>query len=215
VIKAGLPVHGRQTEIAKRMKLTPKAVSKWFNGRQFQDGEAARVGGYHGTSSSYLLGDSAADGISEGHLIMRDDSFRVDVFDIQASAGQGILVRDEFIETIRSIEYSTEEARAVFGGRPADHIKMIAVNGDSMSGTFEPRDQIFVDVSIDCFDGDGIYIFVLDNDLYIKRLQKQHKKLAVISDNKKYETWYIEDGDFHLSVSARRSGKPVQSIQIS
>lgn len=65
-----------------------------------------------------------------------------------------------------------------------------------MSGTFEPRDQIFVDVSIDYFDGDGIYIFVLDNDLYIKRLQKQHKKLAVISDNKKYETWYIEDGDY-------------------
>lgn len=30
--KAGLPAHGRQAEIAKRMKLTPKAVSKWFNG---------------------------------------------------------------------------------------------------------------------------------------------------------------------------------------
>ncbi len=60
-------------------------------------------------------------------------------------------------------------------------------------GTFEPRDQIFVDVSVDFFDGDGIYIFTLDNYLYIKRLQLQHKRLAVISDNKKYETWYITD----------------------
>lgn len=195
--KAGMPAHGRQAEIAKRMKLTPKAVSKWFNGEAIpRRGKLQELAAIIGTSSSHLLGDSAIDGISEGHLIMRDDSYRVDVFDIQASAGQGVLVRDEFIETIKSIEYSTEEARAVFGGRPAEHIKMIAVNGDSMSGTFEPRDQIFVDVSIDYFDGDGIYIFVLDSDLYIKRLQKQHKKLAVISDNKKYETWYIEDGGY-------------------
>jgi transcriptional regulator with XRE-family HTH domain len=172
--KAGLPAHGRQTEIAKRMKLTPKAVSKWFNGEAIpRRGKLQELAAIIGTSSSYLLGDSVADGISEGHL-MRDDSFRVDVFDIQASAGQGILVRDEFIETIRSMSIQPKRL-AVFGGRPADHIKMIAVNGDSMSGTFEPRDQIFVDVSIDCFDGDGIYIFVLDNDLYIKRLQKQHK----------------------------------------
>ena len=30
--KAGFQTHGRQAEIAKKMKLTPKAVSKWFNG---------------------------------------------------------------------------------------------------------------------------------------------------------------------------------------
>ncbi|OMH08311.1 transcriptional regulator, partial [Escherichia coli] len=29
---AGYEQHGRQAEIARRMKLTPKAVSKWFNG---------------------------------------------------------------------------------------------------------------------------------------------------------------------------------------
>ncbi|MDO3418135.1 S24 family peptidase [Citrobacter freundii] len=83
-------------------------------------------------------------------------------------------MRDEFIETIKSIEYSTE-GRELSSVVALNHIKMIAVNGDSMSGTFEPRDQIFVDVSIDCFDGDGIYIFVLDNDLYIKRLQSNAK----------------------------------------
>lgn len=122
----------------------------------------------------------------------KSDSYRVDVLNISASAGKGVALKDEFIETIKSIEYSSSEARLLFGNRPQEHIKLIAVNGDSMSGTFEPRDQIFVDVSINYFDGDGIYIFVLDNDLYVKRLQLQHKRLAVISDNKKYETWYID-----------------------
>lgn len=132
------------------------------------------------------------------------DFYRVEVLDISASAGYGVSVRDEFIETIKSIEYSNDEARALFGGRPQEHIKMIAVNGDSMAGTFEPRDQIFVDVTIDHFDGDGIYIFVLDNNLYIKRLQLQHRKLAVISDNKKYETWYIDkETESSLSIVAK------------
>lgn len=118
--------------------------------------------------------------------------YKVEVLDIKASAGTGVMVRDEFIETIKSIEYTADEARAIFGARHPEHIKMIAVNGDSMSGTFEPRDQIFVDVNHDYFDGDGIYIFTLDEKLYIKRLQLQHNRIAVISDNKKYETWYID-----------------------
>ncbi|NHB94533.1 XRE family transcriptional regulator [Photorhabdus cinerea] len=120
-------------------------------------------------------------------------SYRVNLLDIQASAGSGVIVNSEFIETICSIEYTEDEARKLFGGRPADSIKMITVNGDSMSGTFEPRDQIFVDITKHHFDGDGIYIFILENQLYIKRLQLQYKKLAIISDNKKYETWYLDE----------------------
>ncbi|AFJ47294.1 XRE family transcriptional regulator [Shimwellia blattae] len=192
--KAGLLIHGRQADIAARMKVTPKAVSKWFNGESIpRRGTLQVLASILGTSSSYLLGDSTDDGISEGHMAINDDIYRVEVFDINASAGSGVMLRDEFIETIKSIEYSSEEAHALFGGRPAENIKMIAVNGDSMSGTFEPRDQIFIDVSIGFFDGDGIYIFILDNNLYVKRLQLQYKRLAVISDNKKYETWYIDD----------------------
>ncbi|PHM68845.1 XRE family transcriptional regulator [Xenorhabdus kozodoii] len=120
-------------------------------------------------------------------------SYKVDLLDIQASAGFGVMVNSEFIETICSIEYTEDEARKLFGGKPAESIKMLTVNGDSMSGTFEPRDQIFVDITKSYFDGDGIYIFVLDNQLYIKRLQLQYKKLAIISDNKKYETWYLDE----------------------
>ncbi len=132
------------------------------------------------------------------------NGFLVEVLDIQASAGSGVTVHDEFIETIKSIEYSLDEAHTLFGGRLSENIKMIAVNGDSMSGTFEPRDQIFVDVSVDHFDGDGIYIFILDDRLYIKRLQLQHRRIAVISDNKKYETWYIDTTEIDsMRVAAR------------
>lgn len=135
------------------------------------------------------------DGIVESEIPQPCRSYKVEVLDVEASAGTGVMVLDEFIETITAIEYSDEEAKRLFGGRPASTIKMITVKGDSMSETFEPRDQIFVDMTVNHFDGDGIYVFVLDNQLYIKRLQMQYKKLAIISDNPRYETWHLSEAE--------------------
>jgi len=135
------------------------------------------------------------DGIVESEIPQPSRSYKVEVLDVEASAGAGVVVLDEFIETITAIEYSDEEAKRLFGGRPAHTIKMITVRGDSMAETFEPRDQIFVDMTVNHFDGDGIYVFILNNQLYIKRLQMQYKRLAVISDNPKYETWYLEESN--------------------
>ncbi|EFL6449059.1 helix-turn-helix transcriptional regulator [Escherichia coli] len=121
--------------------------------------------------------------------------YRVDVLDVKASAGPGTLITSDFIETIRAIEYTTEQARALFGNRPATNVKVITVNGDSMDGTISPGDQIFVDTGVTQFDGDGVYVFVFGNTLHVKRLQMQRDRLAVISDNPIYEKWYVESGD--------------------
>lgn len=121
--------------------------------------------------------------------------YRVDVLDVKASAGPGTLVTSDFIETIRAIEYTTEQARVLFGNRPATHVKVITVNGDSMDGTISPGDQIFVDTSVTHFDGDGVYVFVFGKTLHVKRLQMQRDRLAVISDNPIYEKWYVEPED--------------------
>ncbi|MDF3696591.1 S24 family peptidase, partial [Enterobacter hormaechei] len=82
-----------------------------------------------------------------------------------------------------------------FGNRPATHVKVITVNGDSMDGTISPGDQIFVDTGVTHFDGDGVYVFVFGKTLHVKRLQMQRDRLAVISDNPIYEKWYVEPED--------------------
>ncbi|WP_436875837.1 XRE family transcriptional regulator [Siccibacter turicensis] len=129
------------------------------------------------------------------------NSYRVDVLDVQASAGPGTMLSNDFIETIRAIEYTPEKGRALFGSIPASSVKVITVRGDSMEGTIDPGDEIFVNVSIRGFDGDGIYVFVFGNTLHVKRLQMHKDKLLVLSDNDRYKEWYIEDGDmerFHI-----------------
>lgn len=187
--KAGLQSHGRQAEIAKRMKLTPKAVSKWFNGESIpRRGALQELASLIGTSSSYLLGDAEADGVQAGHLTKMPESFKIDVLDVAVSAGPGV-VNSEFIEVLRSVEYSVDDARMMFDGRKADQIRIINVRGDSMSGTIEPGDLLFVDISVKSFDGDGIYAFLYDDTAHVKRLQKMKDKLLVISDNKSYAPW--------------------------
>ena len=116
------------------------------------------------------------------------DVFRVDILDLSVSAGPGI-VNQEFVEILHSVEYAPAEARHMFDGRKAENIRIINVRGDSMSGTIEPGDLLFVDISVKSFDGDGIYAFMYDDTAHVKRLQKMKDKLLVISDNKSYAAW--------------------------
>ena len=200
--KAGLAIHGRQAEIACRLKLTPKAVSKWFNGESIPRREPMeRLAKYLGTTSAYLNGYIAEDGIASDHLNVPEDTYRVDVLDVQASAGSGTYMTHDFIEKIRAIEYTTEQARSLFNGRSQDVVKVITVRGDSMEGTINPGDEIFVDISVNSFDGDGVYVFTYGRTMHVKRLQMQKDKLAVISDNDRYENWHIdaeEEANLHI-----------------
>ncbi|MCQ8226709.1 chromophore lyase [Pantoea sp. MMK3] len=167
---------------------------KWFNGQSIPDDNNL-------LALSQLLDvrvewlqfgmEKPAALLTQRSLVDPQQLFRVESLDIGQHGVRSSSTRDELVETIQAIEYGLEEARVLFNGRPAENIRLIALNSDSMAGTFAPRDQLFVDISVHRFDGDGIYLFTLDDQLYLKRLQLQHKKVAVISDNKRYETWYL------------------------
>ena len=194
--KAGIAAYGRQAKLAAMMKLTPKAVSKWFNGESIPGKENLKeLATALGTTSAYLAGYVDDDGIIKDHIKDSRNYYRVDVLDVQASAGDGALVSTDFVERIRAIEYTNEQAKSMFGSRPAESVKVITVRGDSMEGTINPGDEIFVDMGVTQFDGDGVYVFVFGKTLHVKRLQMQRNRLSVLSDNPAYKEWFIEDGD--------------------
>lgn len=123
--------------------------------------------------------------------------YRVDILDVSASAGAGAMPGSDVVDVIRSIEYESIHASSLFGGRPQSSVKVINVRGDSMSGTIEPGDLIFVDVSVHNVDGDGIYVFGFDEKIHVKRLQMVPDKLLVISDNPQYREWCIDNSNEH------------------
>lgn len=191
-----------QARLAKDVGMAQSSVNKLLNGANSsrKTVELASVLGVRPEWLSTGNGEMRESGVRESNALYQvkpemNGVYRVDVLEVKASAGPGSLVTSDFIETIRAIEYTTEQARALFGNRPADHVKVITVNGDSMDGTISPGDQIFVDTGVTHFDGDGVYVFVFGKTLHVKRLQMQRDRLAVISDNPIYEKWYVESGD--------------------
>lgn len=191
-----------QARLAKDVGMAQSSVNKLLNGANSsrKTVELASVLGVRPEWLSTGNGEMRESDVRESNALYQvkpemNGVYRVDVLDVKASAGPGSLVTSDFIETIRAIEYTTEQARALFGNRPADHVKVITVNGDSMDGTISPGDQIFVDTGVTHFDGDGVYVFVFGKTLHVKRLQMQRDRLAVISDNPIYEKWYVESGD--------------------
>lgn len=192
--KAGLHGHGRQADIAKRMKLTPKAVSKWFNGEAIpRRGRLQELASIIGTSGSYLLGETHEDGVSPEWVNRNDDVYRVDVLDLTVSAGPGTYMLSEFVEVLTAIEFTTEHAKSLFGSRSARDVKVMTVDGDSMYPTIKSGDRLFFDVSVREFKTDGVYAFVYGKTFHVKRLQMQGLRLAVLSDNPNLEKWYVEE----------------------
>lgn len=141
------------------------------------------------------------DGKSSGIVSKIEDTtgriYRVDVLDIQASAGPGTFMVSDFVEVIHAIEFTSEYARSLFGTRSQEIVQVITVSGDSMAPTITSGDRVFVDISVRNFETDGVYVFVFGNTFHIKRLQMQGDRLAVLSDNPVYEKWYITDENQH------------------
>ncbi|OSN05943.1 hypothetical protein AU512_12845 [Lonsdalea iberica] len=202
-----------QSILARKLKISPQAVQGWVSGKTAPRGahleKLSQVSGYPEHWFFMSREDDERTVICPNTSpaaplpVKRTDCqrYRVDMLAIQVSAGHGVVSSSEFVETIKAIEYTHEQARMLFGSKPASAIKMVTVKGDSMASTIEPGDMIFVDVSVNTFDGDGIYVFVFGNMLYVKRLQMLKHRLLVLSDNPKYQSWHIEDGEqdeFHV-----------------
>lgn len=185
------------------------SLRKWFSDKPIPPKEKSFI--------SQLMGGKASFGEKAARRIERDyamppgyldevqldvepevdttdvDSFRVEVLDLSVSAGPGRYMLSEFVDVLHAIEFTSDHARGLFGSRHANDIKVITVDGDSMSPTIRSGDRLFFDVSVREFRTDGVYAFVYGRTFHVKRLQMQGSKLAVLSDNPNLEKWYIED----------------------
>ncbi len=96
----------------------------------------------------------------------------------------------------------------IIGG--ADNLKNIEainVTGDSMEPTLNNGNIIFIDKTKNDPSKDGIYAFVNENGLFVKRIQKRvDGGLDVISDNKEYPAQIVLKNDINIL------GKVVSSI---
>ena len=118
-------------------------------------------------------------------------------YDVYAAAGHGYPAEDDkplFCMAFR--RYWIEN----YVTRQLDKLSVIAVKGDSMEGVLNHGDNILVNHA-ETTPRDGLYVIRIDNDLFVKQIQKLPGKLLVKSSNPAYEPFEIDLNDDSQNVA--------------
>lgn len=139
---------------------------------------------------------AAAEATDEGNVITADfsrpglvgDEVRIAHYDIRAAMGGGQLPHD-YPEMLKDIRVSPSHLREIgVAFEEHYHLKVVTGWGQSMEPTIKHRDPLIVNINVREFVGDGIYLFVWDDLLYIKRLQvADEEHYEMISDNARHK----------------------------
>lgn len=208
-----------QSELARRLGVTPQSVQAWESGKNVpRNQKLASIADMLGVSVSYLMGEGAGmpdllsvTGISnESNLpsgwktidniinkpVSNETIIEIPRFDVKASMGDGCALSDGYIDLIQRMTVSLEwlKQQSLIYTSP-DNLAIITGDGDSMSGTFNHGDALLVDRGVTELRSDAVYVFAIDGEIFIKRLQRlPGGDIRVISDNKLYESYTIADG---------------------
>lgn len=127
---------------------------------------------------------------------MREGEIEIPQYDVRAAMGPGQAPAD-YIETIRNVVLHESYLRSQgISYTSAANLAVITGWGQSMEGTINDGDPVFIDHGVLEFIGDGIYVFTWDGMLYIKRLQKDSAEtFDMISDNPKHKDRVINIKD--------------------
>lgn len=173
---------GKLAELANRDQ---SQISQWLNGSIIH-----ATGKPRGVRSSTLRDFEATIGkplgwLDQDHSIEESDRqdgyIALTYYDIQSSAGHGSNV--DYEPAVSKIWVLEDWAVEYLGKNVTQRIKIINNKGVSMHPTINDGDVLFVDITCNKYDGDGIYIISEDGELKTKRLIKEDGMLRIVSDN--------------------------------
>jgi phage repressor protein C with HTH and peptisase S24 domain len=150
--------------------------------KRLKEDERRKLARYFAVSES-VLGGPPEELSAKGALVS------VRRHPIAVSAGPGAIVSEEFGKPHFGF---TERWLKALTSTPPSRLSIVRVEGDSMSPTLNPGDEILVDLG-DCGDRlrDGIYVLRTDDALVVKRLALNPVggRVTVQSDNPAYPDW--------------------------
>jgi phage repressor protein C with HTH and peptisase S24 domain len=172
----------KNTELAKVLGISAKSISNWkWRGKVPDDVFVkARV-------ESQKCQSKSAGMVS------------LTYYDVEASAGHGSLIE---VEISQDMSFAERYLRDELYVNPGE-VFLMRAKGDSMYPTLKDGSLIMVK-RVDDFSGDGIYVFRVNGQVMVKRLQFQPTKIIFKSDNAQfYEAWElthkeIESTDFEI-----------------
>ncbi|HBT31993.1 MAG TPA: transcriptional regulator [Pusillimonas sp.] len=114
-------------------------------------------------------------------------------YDTGGAMGGGLQLKDQ-PGLIHSWSVSNEWLdKNIKGFSSTANLCIVTGFGDSMRPMFNPGDPLIVDLGVNLVDFDSVYFFRVENEGFIKRLQRvPGKGLLAISENSAYRDWTID-----------------------
>lgn len=195
-----------QAALARSIGVTQPSINKIISGGTLNPRNILEIANVLGVDVQWLKTGKGQEPDFEAlaNREPEEEAIRIEVLDIEVSAGHGSYLSSDFMEVVSAIEYAPMSFHQLFNGYNPEFISLVNVKGDSMSPTFESGDLLFVDTSINHYNGDGVYVFSYGDTLHVKRLQMAGDELLVISDNPAYRDWSINhENEYKFHIKAR------------
>jgi phage repressor protein C with HTH and peptisase S24 domain len=150
--------------------------------KRLKEEERRKLARYFSVSEALLGGPPEAPAGADGLVTINRHP-------VMVSAGPGAIVSEEFGKPYFGFD---ERWLKVLTPTPPSRLSVVRVEGDSMSPTLNPGDDILVDLD-DRAERlrDGIYVLRVDDALIVKRLALNPigRRVTIQSDNPAYPDW--------------------------
>ena len=201
--------NGKKIDFARAIGKATAQVSHWLTDqRVIGNGVASDIEKALDLPRGWLDGETAADGLPAYRSevpVQQEGWLSVPRLAVVGELGGGI--ENDGEDIVDYVVIAEDWAQRVFGGN-LHALRIVGTRGDSMQGTINPGDIVFIDTSADRYDGAGIYAVLTTAGLRIKRLQALVSGgLRIISDNKAYgdETLSAQELE-HIRICGRVKG---------
>lgn len=196
-----------QADFARKIGESDQTVNNWKR-RGIPKGKLFTVSSAMGISAEQYLSDPDGKrrnlpslvGVPQIVTYRTDDAslpptYSIPRLDIGGSMGLGGRVQPELETIVGTIDINQQWVRSHLPQISSpNNLRVITGYGDSMEGTYNDGDILFVDTGFNDIRLDAVYVFSLGEELFIKRVQRRPDgSLAILSDNKKYEPYAIQN----------------------
>ncbi len=137
--------------------------------------------------------DWLADGAPAARVQNDAEFVGIPRYDARLAAGAGAF--NERAQHLDDIPFTREFLQRKLGRNTAEGLAVLEARGDSMEPTIGDGDLVLVDRRQDEPE-DGIMAFVLDDTAYVKRIRNIPDGIEVISDNRVYEPYRLDQARF-------------------
>jgi phage repressor protein C with HTH and peptisase S24 domain len=197
-----------KVELAKRAGVSPTTISYIESGRNSGSKFVVQIAGALGESASLLAtGREAQAAVQtaaprEAKMPVPThtgaDGIAVPMFEVSASMGLGNPFPDNDT-VVGNLQLTDSWVRQNLPNLSSPkNLSVISAYGDSMTPTFNPGDILLADRGVNEIRIDAVYVFALNHELYIKRIQRRMDGSIVIkSDNPLFDPYILQAGDKH------------------